>query len=115
LLEPSPVPTPSGTASKAPAVITPPAASSAAQPSPRDRFDRALALESSRPDEALAIYRDLARGDGPWAMNALYAEGRFELERGNKDAARRCFADYGQRYPNGPNARDARDLASKLE
>jgi hypothetical protein len=83
--------------------------------SPRESYDRALTLEATRPTEALAIYRDLAAGDGSWAMNALYAEARLELERGDKDAARKLFADYLRRYPTGPNANDARELSAKLQ
>lgn len=48
-------------------------------------------------------------------MNALYAEARLELERGNKDAARKLFGDYVRRYPSGPNANDARELSAKLQ
>lgn len=86
-----------------------------AQPSPRERYDRALTLEATRPDEASAIYRELAAGSDSWAMNALYAEARLDLERGNKTSARALFAEYVRRYPTGPNANDARDLAAKLQ
>ena len=84
-------------------------------PSPRERYDRAITLEASRPDEALSIYRELAGGEGSWAMNALYAEARLELERGEKDSARKLFAEYLRRYPSGPNANDARELSAKLQ
>ena len=101
------------------AVHSAPSATVSAQapssPSPRERYDRAAAIESTHPDEALSIYRELASGTDSWAMNALYAEARLELERGNKDAARKRFADYLQRYPTGPNANDARELSAKLQ
>jgi len=84
-------------------------------PTPRERYEHALTLEASQPDEALAIYREIAAGEGSWAMNALYAEARLELERGHKDVARQRLADYLQRYPTGPNANDARELSSKLK
>jgi FecR protein len=84
-------------------------------PSPRERYDRAAALEATHPDEALSIYRELAAGTDSWAMNALYAEARLDLERGNKDGARKRFAEYLQRYPTGPNANDARELSAKLQ
>lgn len=84
-------------------------------PSARERYDRAITLEASHPDEALAIYRALASGNDSWAMNALYAEARLELERGNKENARKRFAEYLQRYPAGPNANDARELSTKLQ
>jgi len=105
-------PIPATSATKLPNVGV---ATTAILPSPRERYDRALALEASRPDEALAIYRELASGQGAWAMNALYAEGRFELERGNNDIARALFSEYLRRYPAGANANDARDLAAKLQ
>jgi hypothetical protein len=92
-----------------------PIASTEPAPSPRARYDRALTLEATRPDEAFAIYRDLATGNDSWAANALYAEARLELERGNKDNARRLFAQYLSRYPSGPNANDARELSAKLQ
>ncbi len=85
------------------------------QPSARERYDRALTLEATRPDEARAIYRELAAGSDSWAMNALYAEARLDLERGNKTSARALFAEYVRRYPSGPNANDARELAAKLQ
>ena len=118
---PAPPEAPSTASAAAPASATVPsihtAAPSAPTPSPsaRDRYDNAAALEATHPDEALAIYRDLAQGDGAWAMNALYAEGRFELERGNKSNARSLFAEYLRRFPTGPNASDARDLYAKLQ
>lgn len=86
-----------------------------ATPSARERYDRAAAIEATHPDEALSIYRELASGTDSWAMNALYAEARLDLERGNKDAARKRFAEYLQRYPTGPNANDARELSAKLQ
>lgn len=95
------------------ATVTAPAPSSL--PSPRERYDRAAAIEATHPDEALSIYRELASGTDSWAMNALYAEARLELERGNKDSARKRFAEYLQRYPTGPNANDARELSAKLQ
>jgi hypothetical protein len=83
--------------------------------SSRERYDRAAAIEATHPDEALSIYRELASGTDSWAMNALYAEARLDLERGDKDGARKRFAEYLQRYPTGPNANDARELSAKLQ
>ncbi len=83
--------------------------------SSRERYERALTLEASEPEAALAIYREVAAGDDSWAMNALYAEARLEHERGYKDLARKRLAEYLQRYPSGPNANDARELSAKVQ
>ena len=79
-----------------------------------DRYNEAAQLEGRRPDEALAIYRDLASGSGPWAMNALFAEGRLQADRGLTDDAQRLLSDYLSRYPQGPNADDARRLLDRI-
>ncbi|HSQ68260.1 MAG TPA: FecR family protein [Polyangiaceae bacterium] len=94
-----------------------PALTNAAQgePSRRERYERALGLESSQPDAALSTYRELAVGSDAWAMNALFAESRLELERGHAQEARRLASDYLSRFPNGPNARDARELRARPE
>ncbi len=113
---PQPEPPPS-TIKPTTSVATPTASTVSSPPasSPRERYEHALTLEATRPDEALAVYRELALGDGSWAMNALYAEGRLELERGNKDLARKSLEEYLKRYPTGPNANDARELTAKLK
>jgi TolA-binding protein len=64
---------------------------------------------------ALATYRELAAGSGPWAMNALFAEGRFEVERGHRAEAKRLLDEYLARFPSGPNAQDARVLRARVE
>lgn len=93
----------------------PPAPTASSAASPRERYEKALSLESSQPDAALATYRELAGGTGPWAMTALFAEGRFEFERGHRADARKLLDDYVARFPNGPNAQDARVLRARLE
>lgn len=130
---PPPVPVPSVTASVLPSASAPlastvahvssappptaaPSASVAPQaPSSRERYEKALSLESSQPDVALATYRELARGSDPWAMNALFAAGRFEHERGHRAEARKLLDEYLARFPNGPNEQDARVLRAQLE
>lgn len=77
-------------------------------------FARATRLESKRPAAAIAIYRRLARGSGPWAANALYAEARLELERGREATARRRFALYLRSFPDGKNAADVRTILQRL-
>ena len=79
-------------------------------PTPRERYEAAARVEKSRPDQALATYRALAAEGGPWAGNALFAQGRLELELGRKDAARRSLGAYLKRYPRGANAGLARAL-----
>ena len=78
------------------------------------RYERAARLEASRPASALAIYDRLARGRGPWAANALFAQARLELELGHRDRARRLLGSYLARHPRGANAEDARQLLAKL-
>ncbi|RMH43732.1 MAG: hypothetical protein D6689_04345 [Deltaproteobacteria bacterium] len=90
------------------------AQSAAPAPSPRDRYDRAARLEATDPSAAAAIYRDLARGAGPWAANALFAHARLELDRGRPARARELLEAYLRRFPRGANAADARALLERL-
>jgi hypothetical protein len=78
------------------------------------QFARAARLEAASPDRALAIYRKLARGQGRWAANALYAEARLELERGHDERARQLLRRYLARHPSGPNGSDVRSLLERL-
>jgi hypothetical protein len=91
-----------------------PASPAAASPGPRALYESASRLEATRPDAAIVIYDDLAARGGPWGMNALFAKGRLEADRGRGDEARRVLADYLARYPAGPNADDARQLLDRL-
>jgi len=109
----TPAPTISATpAPSAPAVTAAQAtpASAMSAPPAQDLYEEATRLEASNPDRALAIYRGLASGSGPWAANALYAAARLQVERGRRGAARQLLGEYLARFPHGPNARDARDL-----
>ena len=94
-----------------PAVLPPPSPS----PSPRQLYEQAAQLESRDPSRALAIYRELAAAGGAWGMNALFAQGRLQADRGNRGEARRLLNDYLSRYPRGPNAADARALLDRLK
>jgi hypothetical protein len=82
-------------------------------PPAQQRFNRAARLESKNPRAALAIYRDLARGKGAWAANALYAQARLELELGHDERAKQLLQRYLERYPRGLNASDVRELLDR--
>jgi hypothetical protein len=85
--------------------------SSAPDPtSPQSRFEGAERLERSEPDRALSLYREVAADYGPWAMNALFAAARLQAERGAAADARALLTAYISRYPQGPNAGDARRM-----
>lgn len=83
-------------------------------PTAQERYEHAARIEASRPAEAIAIYRELARGTGAWAANALFAEARLALELGNRASAKKLLAEYLRRFPEGINAEDARTLKSTL-
>jgi hypothetical protein len=87
---------------------------SRARASSREAYEAASRLEASDPNAALARYRDLSRGTDPWAANALYAEGRLALERGDKARAERALQEYLARFPTGMNAMDARELLGRI-
>lgn len=104
---------PSATTSSSSAV----APSTTARPTPdaRARFEAAETLEASDPDAAIGAYASLAKSSGPWAENALFAEGRLLAERGRNADAQKVLRDYLARYPSGPNAGDARTLLAKMD
>jgi hypothetical protein len=79
-------------------------------PSPRDRFEAAARFERTDPARAAALYAQLAAEGGSWGANALFAEARLEADWGHALEARRLAAEYLSRFPNGPNAADARVL-----
>jgi ferric-dicitrate binding protein FerR (iron transport regulator) len=103
-------------ARQGPAGVAPSGSVAAPAPASRDqsRFEAASRLEARQPDRALAAYRGLARGDGPWAANALYAAGRLAAEEGRSSLARRLLARYLRRFPAGPNAADARAVLDRV-
>jgi hypothetical protein len=102
--------------SKAP-VEAPPApveAPPVVRPTVAQRFENAARQETSDPAAALATYAQLAAGDGTWAADALFAQGRLELERGHHGQARALLTAYLRRFPDGPNADDAHRLLQRL-
>jgi hypothetical protein len=82
---------------------------------PKQRYEKAARLEATEPAAAIAIYRELARGNSAWAANALFAQARLELDRGNRREAGRLLREYLRRHPNGNNAADARALLDAAE
>ncbi|HEY8077962.1 MAG TPA: FecR domain-containing protein [Labilithrix sp.] len=77
-------------------------------------YEQAAKSERSDPDSAMAAYKRLAAGGGPWAATSLFAAGRLASERGRRDDARALLEQYVARYPNGSNAEDARRLLAGL-
>jgi len=101
-------------ASGSPASISPSTTNTATVRTPRERYEAASKLEAQKPDTAMAIYGELARQGGAWGMNALFAEGRLEADRGRQNDATRLLDEYLARYPFGPNAEDARRLLARM-
>jgi TolA-binding protein len=64
----------------------------------------------SAPEAALALYKQVAKGSGAWAANALFAQGRLHHARGEQQRAKSTLARYLKRFPDGPNAADAKAL-----
>lgn len=84
------------------------------EPSDEEPYEAAAKKEKSDPDAALATYRKIASGTGPWAPNALFAAGRLEADRGHRAEATRLLNAYLTRFPRGPNAVDARALIDRM-
>ena len=103
-------PSPATEAQPAPA---PPSRRTTASADPAARFERAARLESSSPDAALRIYRQLSETPGPWAANALYAAARLNIEHHHLGRGRSLLEQYLARYPRGANAADARELLDR--
>jgi TolA-binding protein len=91
------------------------AAKGTARQTSKQRYKAAERLEASDPAAAIAVYREVAEAGGPWAANALFAQARLELERGNRATAAHLLRRYLKRYPNGANRRDATVLLQRLE
>jgi hypothetical protein len=82
-------------------------------PTAQQIFELAAAEEGHDAAHAIALYRGLAAGDGPWAANALFAQASLEQARGHGGEARRLLETYLRRFPNGRNAGDARALLDR--
>jgi hypothetical protein len=81
---------------------------------PREQFLRAQSMEAVDPRAALALYASLASATGPWSANALFAQGRLELELGHTERARETLARYLVLHPHGINAEDASRLVAEV-
>jgi hypothetical protein len=79
----------------------------------REQFERATQLERSNPQQATRLYRDLSDARGPWAANALYAEARLHMERGEREASQQLLRKYLTQYPRGVNAADVERLLAE--
>ena len=85
-----------------------------AQRDARDLFEEAADKEQSAPSEAIRLYRRAARGSGPWAANALFAQARLLVAQGNPDKAKPVLQRYLKRFPSGANTADARALLKEI-
>lgn len=81
----------------------------------RRQYEAAARSEVSDPAGAMAGYRRVASGGGPWAAPALYAAGRLAADRGDRPTARALLGEYLRRFPHGANAADARTLLARLD
>ncbi len=93
------------------------AQAAAAQAAARARaaeFTAAAKLESSAPQQAMKQYLELAKQNDRWAQNALYAAARLALDVGQRERAAALARAYLRRFPDGPNAADARALLEAL-
>ncbi|HEY1955081.1 MAG TPA: FecR domain-containing protein [Polyangiaceae bacterium] len=91
-----------------------PRATSAPEISPQREFELAASLEKSDPDRAAATYEKLVKRGGSWGENALYAEGRLEIDRGRVARGRQLLQTYVAQHPQGANAQDARALLERV-
>jgi hypothetical protein len=99
-------------ASEPPRVHAAPSAS--AELPPQREFEIAAGLEKSDPDRAAATYDKLVKRGGSWGENALYAEGRLEIDRGHVAHGRQLLQTYLTQHPQGANAGDARALLDRV-
>jgi hypothetical protein len=107
--------TASAPSSTAPSGVAGTGASAPAPPSAQQVFESAARMERTRPDDAAALYREVAAGGTAWSGSALFALGRLEADRGHRAEAMRLLEEYLARYPRGINADDARALMQHLQ
>jgi TolA-binding protein len=73
-------------------------------------------LVESRPEEAIGIYRDVARRHAhtPEGETALFAAGQLLVERGRPAEAAATFHEYLARYPMGRFVREVRERLDQV-
>jgi hypothetical protein len=84
-------------------------------PTMQERFEGATKMERSRPDDAMAAYREVAASGSAWAPTALFALARLEADQGRAAEAKRHLNEYLAKYPRGVNADDARALLQRMQ
>jgi hypothetical protein len=80
----------------------------------RELYEAAAAKELDDPQQALRLYKQASKASGPWAANALYAQARLLLARGDQAKAKVILKRYRSRFPSGANAVDAEALLQEL-
>jgi transmembrane sensor len=80
----------------------------------RAEYDRLAALEPKAPLTALNGYLSLAQGTSRWADLALFAAARLAVDQQDSRAKTLLFR-YLQRFPNGANTTDAKQLLDRLK
>ncbi len=85
------------------------------RPSTRALFEEAATKEHTESAEALRLYRLAAKGSGPWAANALFAQARLLLAEGRSEKAKTLLLRYLDRFPSGANATDVQSLLKGLQ
>ena len=78
-------------------------------------YEAAARIEKMRPDDAATLYRQVIAGDTAWTPSAMFALGRLEAERGQRQEATGLLREYLARYPHGINADDARALLQRMQ
>ena len=78
-------------------------------------YEAAARIEKMRPDDAASLYRQVIVGDTAWTPSAMFALGRLEAERGQRQEATGLLREYLARYPHGINADDARALLQRMQ
>jgi len=75
-------------------------------------YDLLSVPPDAAPEAIRTAYRTLARGNGPWAANALYAAARLAVTS-DPALALKLARQYQQRFPRGANAGDAAQLIDR--
>ncbi|MEO7033892.1 MAG: FecR family protein [Polyangiaceae bacterium] len=109
-------------AMKQPDVVAPPASTPPPPPTltpnrvdiERARYETLQRLEAKRPDAAMTGYLELSKGSSKWAPIALFAAARLAVDRHDR-RAKSLLTIYLNRFQQGANADDARQLLRRLD